>query len=377
MGVDIRKPAPLYLQIIQDLRERILREHLPPGARIGSQAELASRYGVSLITVKKAVADLIKEGVLYSRMGKGTYVAARPAEFRLSRTKAIGVVLTDLSSPFFSLIVKGVEEAAAENGYTILLSNSANHAGKEEQQIRHFIDLGVAGLVIASMTHDYSVPDTLRDLREKEFPFVMVSYSPDPAISRVGTDHYLGARMATDHLVQLGYSRIGYVNGEQGNLVGEERRRGYEDALASHGLQSPPEFRYRLRLRGEQNDYRSGREIGEQCARSKQRPDALFVYNDLAALGIEHALVQQGVRIPEDIAVVGFDDIGPAEYALVPLTTVRQPTHEIGRTAVEVLVRRIAGETPPVQIVLAPQLIVRESSGAASGAVIPRQSLSH
>lgn len=362
MTIDVRKPIPLYLQITEDLKEKITG--LPADSRIGSQAELARRYAVSLITVKKALADLIKDGVLYSRMGKGTYVARKPAEFRMSRTRAIGVVLRDLSSPFFSLIVKGVEEAASQQGYNILLSNSADRAEKEEHQIRHFIDLGVAGVVIASMTHEYTASKTLRDLHRRGFPYVMVSYLSDPDIVRVGTDHYQGARMATDHLVQLGYSRIGYINGEKGNLVGEERRRGYEDALASHGMKPAPEYQYRLRLRGEQNDYRSGREIGEQLAAVNGKPDALFVYNDLAALGLEHALLQHGLRIPGDIAVVGFDDIGPAEYAVVPLTTIRQPTHELGTTAVDVLLARIAGNETPVVTILRPRLVVRASCGA-------------
>lgn len=368
MGIDIRKPIPLYLQITGDLKEKILRDELPAGSRIGSQAELALRYGVSLITVKKALADLIKEGVLYSRMGKGTYVARKPAEFRISRTRAIGVVLRDLSSPFFSMIVKGVEEAASQQGYNILLSNSADLAEKEEHQIRHFIDLGVAGLVIASMTHVYAASKSVRELHRRGFPYVMVSYLSDPDIYRVGTDHYQGARIATDHLVRLGYSRIGYINGEKGNLVGEERRRGYEDSLASHGLHPAPEYQFRLRLRGEQNDYRSGREIGEQIADRKDKPEAVFVYNDLAALGLEHALLQRGVRIPRDIAVVGFDDIGPAEYALVPLTTVRQPTHELGTGAVDLLLSRIAGEEKPAVTILTPRLVVRASCGAAVGA---------
>jgi LacI family transcriptional regulator len=362
MSIDVRKPIPLYFQITEDLRQKITG--LPADARIGSQAELARRYGVSLITVKKALADLIKEGVLYSRMGKGTYVARKQAEFRLSKTRAIGIVLRDLSSPFFSMIVKGVEEAASQHGYNILLSNSADRAEKEEHQIRHFIDLGVGGLVIASMTHEYTATKALRDLHRRGFPYVMVSYLSDPDIVRVGTDHYQGARIATDHLVQLGYTRIGYINGEQGNLVGEERRRGYEDALASHGLTPSPQDQYRLRLRGEENDYRSGREIGELLADRKDRPEALFVYNDLAALGLEHALLQHGVRIPGDIAVVGFDDIGPAEYALVPLTTIRQPTHELGTTAVDVLLSRIAGKETPVVSILRPRLVVRASCGA-------------
>jgi DNA-binding LacI/PurR family transcriptional regulator len=364
MPIDFHRPVPLYRQISDDLRSRIVSGALPPGTPVGSQEELAREYSVSLITVKKALADLIREGILFSRVGKGTYVAERAPVFTLTRTRAIGIVLRDLSSPFFSLIVKGVEHAASRAGFTMLLSTSADEAEREEQQIRHFVDLGVSGLVIASMTHVYEATPALRELQRRGVPFVMVSYLSDADIPRVGTDHREGARMATEHLIGLGYRRIAYVNGEEGNLVGEERRIGYERALAFHGLAPDPRYQFRLGRRGEWNDFQSGVEIGEQYSRLAEKPEAFFVYNDLAALGVQQALLAQGVRVPDDVAIVGFDDIGRAQYAPVPLTTVRQPTFEIGVQAVGVIESRMAGGAPQALTILRPELVVRSSCGA-------------
>ncbi len=367
MSIDFRKPVPLYTQLTQEIKSRILEGDLAVGQQVESQHALARIYGVSLITVKKALADLIKDGVLYSRVGKGTYVARKPVEFSISKTKALGVVLTDLISPFFSLIVKGVEEAASKHGFNILLSNSSNVAEKEEHQIRHFIELGVSGLVVASMTHALRASRALREIHRRGFPYVMVSFLSDPEYFRVGADNRAGGRIATEHLVNLGYTTVGFINGERGNVPGEERRSGYEDALAHLGLQPDPGHQFRLRRRGERNDYQSGAELGDRIATMPNRPRALFVYNDLAALGVEHGLQRHGVRIPEDVAIVGFDDIGPAEYAPVPLTTVSQHTHEIGTRAVEILLQRIAGEQTPVLTILKPTLVVRASCGARHG----------
>ena len=162
MGVDFKNPRPLYQQIADDIKAKITSGELKVGDQIGSQQELAKEYGVSLITVKKALADLIKEGILFSRVGKGTYVARRSAPINFSEHKTIGIVLKDLQSPFFSLIVQSVEEKAYSLGYNILLSTSSEHIEKEDNQIQHFRQIGVNGLVIASMTRLYRATNTIR-----------------------------------------------------------------------------------------------------------------------------------------------------------------------------------------------------------------------
>jgi LacI family transcriptional regulator len=364
MGIDFRRPIPLYQQISEDLRKSILNGTLQVGAMIASQQELAQRYDVSLITVKKALSELIREGVLYSRVGKGTYVARKPAGFQISKTQTVGIVLRDLSSPFFSLIVKGIEASASHHGYNVLVSSTSNVAEKEESQIRHFSEMGVSGLIIASMTHVYSASEALRHLHEQSYPYVVVSYLEDPDIYRVGNDHEGGAYMAAKHLLDIGYRRIGYVNGEEGNMVGELRRRGYAHALLEAGVSPRQEDQFRLNLRGEWNDYQSGAEIGAVLAAGADRPEAFLVYNDLSALGLIQSLLNNGIKVPDDIAIVGYDDISSARYGPVPLTTVRQSTFEIGAMAFDVLLRRIGGQSPEIITTLRPSLIIRDSCGA-------------
>jgi DNA-binding LacI/PurR family transcriptional regulator len=163
--------------------------------------------------------------------------------------------------------------------------------------------------------------------------------------------------------VKQGYQRIGYINGEPGNMVGELRRRGYEKALKAHGRRIDKRLQFHLRLRGEKYDYQSGYEIGKKFGTLRIRPDALFVYNDLSALGFEDAVLEQGLRIPTDLAIVGFDDIERGEYALAPLSTVRQPTKLIGKEAVSLLLSLIQGKKTKIRRVLKTKLVIRESSG--------------
>ncbi|MDZ7355155.1 MAG: GntR family transcriptional regulator [candidate division KSB1 bacterium] len=365
MGIDFNTPTPLYRQIADDIKARIASGQMKVGDQLGSQQELAREYSVSLITVKKALADLIHEGVLFSRVGKGTYVAARKrVAIDLSRHKTIGLVLRDLKSPFFSLILHSVEEKASEKGYNLLLSNSGDRLDKEESQIRHFRQIGVSGLIIASMSRIYRATNSIRKLHQENFPYVFVSYMEDEDIFYVGTDHEYGAHLATEHLIKLGHYRIGYISCEEGNLLSELRKKGYLRALQQYGKPFEESLVFRSSSKGEGDDYQSGYEIGLRFLALAQKPDAVFAYKDLAALGFQQALLDHGLKVPHDVAIVGFDDIESGQYAPVPLTTIHQPTAEIGAIAVETLIKRIEGKEANIRTILKPTLVVRESCGA-------------
>jgi len=362
LGIDLHNAKPLYHQIIDDIRYKVKSGDLKIGDPIGSQNELARQYNVSLITVKKALSELIKEGILYSRVGKGTYVASKNPKSQNVTTKTLGLVLQDMKSPFFSLIAQEAENIAFKRGYSILFSHASGQVDKEESQISQFRQIGVSGLIIASMTHVYYADEMIRKLHNEEFPYVMVSYIHDPDIYFVGTNHEYGGHIATCHLIEGGYKRIGYINGEEGNLVGELRYQGYVRALSEQGREVNDKYVYRLPRGGEWYDFTSGYEMGKKICKLSDRPDAVFLYNDLAALGFQRAILEDGLRIPEDIAIVGFDDIDRASYARVPLTTVKQPIKEIADHAIENILKRKNKESAPIKTILNPELVVRNSS---------------
>ncbi len=366
-----KKSPPLYEQVAESIRAAIASGRIGPDEQIESHQSLAKKHGVSLITVRRALSDLANEGLIYSRGRRGTF-AQKPGPKKSSlETSTIGLVLQDLKSPFFSLIVQSLEAYASHKGYNLLISNSAQQPEKEENLLRHYYDIGVSGMIIASMTHDYTASHFLRKLNDEHYPLIAVSYIKDPDIYFVGTDHEEGGYVATKHLIDAGYKRIGYVNGEPNNAVGDLRKNGYVRAFREARLPLREEFIYHLRKGGEWHDYSSGYEIGETFANLVERPDAMFVYNDLSALGFEQAVLNHGFAVPDDVAIVGFDGIERAQYAPVPLTTIEQPFDRIGSLAVENLIKRIEGQPVNIKTELQPKLVVRASCGASRNKPLP------
>jgi DNA-binding LacI/PurR family transcriptional regulator len=370
MPIDFQDSTPLYIQIIQDIKEKISNGNLEVGDQLNSHKELASEYDVSLITIKSALSTLIDEGYLFSRVGKGTFVAKKFIATEVAKRDTVGLVLQDLKNPFFSLIAHMVEETAYDKGYDILLSNSSSKIKKEENQIRHFKNLGVRGLIIATLRKDLHAPKIIRELNHEKFPFVMVSYVADEDIYYVGTDHEGGAKMGTQHLIDLGYKKIGYINSPFNNSLGEIRFQGFKKALSESNLQLNPDFILQLASDEKSQSYKSGYKLGEEFHSLAEKPEAFFVYNDSSALGFISAIQDLGYHVPEDVAIVGFDDIDQAKYSKVPLTTVHQPIEKIGAVAIEKLLNIIEGKPHEVRTILQPHLIVRESCGATKQAIL-------
>jgi len=369
VSIDPGSSVPLYQQVAADLRRQIVSGDMPVGTRLQPHRELAGTYGVSIITINKALAGLVAEGVLHSRVGRGTFVAVRPAPIEPASPadrQLLGFVLRDMSSPFFSLVAHAAQQRADAAGYGLLFASSSNRSDREEEQIRRLQALGVQGLIVVSMNRTYRLSEPLRALHDADFPYVMVSYTEGDDVPFIGADLARCGLLATEHLISLGHRRIGYVIDQFGSALGELRGRGYRQAMEAHALPIDSAFQFQYPLEGEWNDYESGYALGEHVAGLTKRPDAMFVFNDIGALGFEDALLDRGVRVPDDVAVVGMDDIEMGPRARVPLTTVRQPADRIGARAVETLLERLRGERPPTRQIFAPELIVRASCGAAA-----------
>lgn len=363
MAINLQDSTPLYVQIAEDIKNAILTGKLKVGDKLGSHHELSAQYEVSLITIKKALSTLNDEGYLYSRVGKGTFVARQAANLNLKKHRSIGIVLEDLQSPFFSLITEMIENEAYEKGYNILISNTSGHRKKEENQIKHFRKIGVSGLIIASMSHEFRANESLRKLHNDNYPYVSISYVHDEEIHFVGSDHAYGAQIATEYLADLGYHQIGYINGEKGNLLGNLRLEGYKRGLVKCNIAYDPQLTFHLKWKGEWKDYESGYDLGSEFDQLNKKPDAMFCYNDLCALGFEQSLLDKGYNIPGDVAIIGFDDIERSRYAPVPLTTIHQPTSEIGKKAIGSLINQIEGLPTDDRIILPPKLVIRDSCG--------------
>lgn len=367
-GINFNIHEPFYKQVENDIKSKIINGVLKPGDLIHSHKELAKYYGVSLITIKKALYDLIKEGYLFSRVGKGTYVATFTAQRNnKTQTKNIGVVLRDLKHPYFASILTFIEQRINELGFHLILASSNDNNQDEEKQINRLLKMGVDGIIIASLSLQYRATTNIKKLHEDKFPYVMISYIHEPEFWYVGSDHEYGGYIATEHFIKFGYKKIGYVHAGYGNLLADIRKNGYARALMEYNI--PYKEDYIFYVEGELflkllNDrYQQGLVLGNKIAELKDRPEALFIYSDLLALGIENALLEKGLKVPDDIALIGFDGIEASAYAPVPLTTVKQQIEKIGTTVVDVLHKRINGEDVSNRIIFKPFLLIRDSCG--------------
>jgi DNA-binding LacI/PurR family transcriptional regulator len=297
-------------------------------------------------TVERALRDL---GYRPSRV-------ARRLRMKDGHAHLVGLIIPDIQNPFYAEIARGVEDAAYAARYALLLCNSDENPEKERFYLDVMCDESVDGIVLPPFDEtDRAVADILT----QNIPVVCV----DRSLSNVKTDlvevdNYEGALQAVNHLLEKGHKSIGLIEGRPHVSTSRERRRGYLDALAARDIAPRKDL-----MRAGDFKQESGRLLASELLALKRPPTALFVCNNLMTVGALAALHQRGLRVPQDVAVVGFDDLPWAEALDPPLTVVRQPAYEVGQQAMELLLRRIAEPSrSPVTMRLRPELVVRRSS---------------
>ncbi|MEV0404066.1 LacI family DNA-binding transcriptional regulator [Actinoallomurus sp. NPDC050550] len=309
-----------------------------------------------VLNTSETVAPELKDRVLAAVKALDYRPNSQARSLRTRATTVLGLIISDITNPFFTGMVRAVEDRANEAGYSVVLANADEDLRKEQR----YLEVAAAERMAGVLLSPASVTDTRIDvLVERGIPVVTIDRRlRTAAVDRVVVDNRRAAIEATRHLIEQGCRRIGFVAGRPGTTTGEGRLAGYKTALKEAGLPVERE----LIVGG---DFRidGGREATERLLALKDAPDGLFVANNLMTIGAVNALDQAGVRCPDDIALVGFDDMTPALDMRSRLTVVSQPTYEIGRQATELLLRRIVGETFPVRhIVLSAELKIRESS---------------
>lgn len=330
-----------------------------------SVRDVAEHAGVSVGTVsnvmnhpnKVSSTTVAKVRAAIEELGFIRNDAAR--QLRDGRSKTIGLVVLDVRNPFFTDLARGAEDKAADAGLTVTLGNSDDSTTREATYLDLFEQQRVHGVLISPYAE---ITERLRRLRDRGIPVVLVDRtSEDLAFSSVSVDDVAGGRLAAEHLIAQGRTRIAYIGGSAIRQV-IDRREGARQAVAAH----PGVTLEVIDTPG--LSVLAGRTAGNSIlARSPaDRPDAIFAANDLVAMGVLQALIMQGqgeVRVPQDIALIGYDDIDFASAAVVPLSSIRQPSALIGQTAVEILLEEAADpNVEPRQVVFQPELVVRAST---------------
>lgn len=326
--------------------------------------DIAEQANVSFATVSRALNN--KYGVKQDTRRKILEVA-RDLNYRpnaiarglvTKQTSTIGLIIPDIKNPFFPEVAGGIEESAANLGYNVFLCNTNWSQEREEQYINLLSERRVDGLIVAPTGDSI---DLLDDVIHEKLPVVYVSRAPEGTDrSYVVIDNVRGGFLATKHLIEAGYRTIGFIGASQDEATCAERFEGYEAAFEKYGMTIADKY-------VKQGDFkqRSAHNLVTEMLDVGDYPRAIFAVNDLLALGAIQAVKNKGLRVPEDIAVVGFDDIPVASLQEIQLSTINQPKYEMGRTAFELLVEIIKkgeGRVPTRKVMLEPELIVRRSS---------------
>ena len=353
MDINPNSPTALYTQLVKYFRTRILSGQLPPGSRLPSELELAERHRISRGTVRQAMNVLVNEELVERIPGKGTFVRANSA------AALIGVVLPTANDALTLDILVGVEQVAKRQNYQVIFAHTEECPDQQAADIERMREQRVAGLIVFPLTnlaHDTQIEQLIAE----GMPLVLVDrYFPDLAVDVVVVDNVGGGYQATSHLIGLGHRRIGFIASASLTTTSiRDRFEGYCQALAEHNL--PYDDDLFLFHPGDAP-------ISELEAylRAAGRPTAVFVSTDSTALRVLRTADALGLRVPEDLALVGFDDIKEAAELRVPLTTVAQAGRQVGQRACELLLDQLSNpRRPPRHEVLPVRFVVRRSCGA-------------
>ncbi len=328
-------------------------------------ADIAREAEVSLATVSRVLNDKV-EGVgagtrqrvkdIIARRGYAPCGAARG--LATGKSRAVGLIVPDIADPFFPPIIKGAEEALRSLGYGVFLCDSDRDLAKEQEHVRILLEKRVDGVLLNSTASDCAAQ--LDVLERHGVPCVLLDRTVEGRASAPGVyaDNRGGAARATGHLLDGGARRLCFITGPAELAISGLRRAGVEDAFRARRL-DPATILHAL---GDYSVASGERAVEALLGAGRRRSpfDAVFAANDRMAIGAMRALKRRGLRVPEDVEVIGFDDIELATLVDPPLTTVAQPAFEMGRRGAELLLRLIAGERPRKRtIVLEPTFVVR------------------
>lgn len=274
-----------------------------------------------------------------------------------SKTEAIGVVVTSIADPFNGEVVAGIEELANEHGYTVILATSQASAAREVAVVRSFQARRVDGVLVASSRVGALHTPLLSELK---IPIVLLNNQhPSAYVHSVRFDNVSGAHRAARHLIELGHHRIAYLGDKFGLHSDAERYEGFCNMMAEAGMVVDGQ----IVVHGDGKP-EAAAAAARQLLALREPPTAILCYNDMSALGVLRQAAMEGIAVPEELSVTGFDDIFFADYLQPPLTTVRQPMRELGRRAMELLLSILRGEENDKTLLIEGELIVRGSTAA-------------
>jgi LacI family transcriptional regulator len=277
---------------------------------------------------------------------------------RTRRSFTVGVIVPEISEGYTATVLSGIEDSLLGEGYFFFVTSHRHRPELIEEYPKTFLDRGVDGVIAVDTQWNHELP----------VPVVTISgHNQMAGVTNIVVNHNRAAQLALKHLVQLGHRRIAFIKGQDFSSDTEIRWKSNMEAAARLGLRVKPKLT--VQLAEDSPSPHVGYRATKRLLQSNEPFTAILAFNDVSALGAIRALFEAGVRVPEDVSVVGFDDIQSAEFQHPGLTTIRQPLREMGRTAAEVVLGRVRNPSTrrALEIMVEPELIIRESTGGVDG----------
>ncbi|MDF7661188.1 ribose operon transcriptional repressor RbsR [Erwiniaceae bacterium L1_54_6] len=324
--------------------------------------DVARLAGVSTSTVShvinnnRFVSEQVREKVEHAIRTLNYAPSALARSLKINQTRTIGMLLTASSNPFYSEVVRGVENSCYERGYSLILCNTEGDEERMNRSLETLLQKRVDGLLIMCTETHLPSADILN--RYPSIPMVMMDWAPFEGRGDIIQDNaLLGGELATQHLIDRGYRRIACIAGPQDKTPARLRLDGFHKAMSSSGLPVLPGY-----VVDSDFEFQGGFNAMNQLLTLDPLPEAVFTSNDAMAVGVYHALFQAGLRVPQDIAVMGYDNIELSRYLTPPLSTIHQPKDELGELAIDTLIHRMSDPDASQQtLVLTPELVERGS----------------
>lgn len=336
--------------------------------------EVAARANVSMTTVSSVLNDKTDKFRISEQTRRKVLQVVKETKYipnhaaqvlSQSKTSTIGMVITNVSSPAVDLIIEGAQEGALKKDLPIILGVSSNNAQRELLCINNFLARRVDGIIVIPAPSGETIQD-LEQFNQAHCPIVLCGFSTNTTLDLVASDVETGTYQSTKYLIELGHKRIALVSGNPNWNSAKVRCRGYQQAMQEEGLPLEDE----LVIGVKNSDLEAGMKAGKVVLEMRNKPDALVCYNDVMASGVMKVLLDTGMRIPDDMSLIGFDnDIPLAEILQVPLTTMASPLYEIGQTAVNILFDKMDNANNESRlsrsVYLKPKLVIRASCAPA------------
>ena len=363
MIIDRNSPIPQYFQLQTWLIEQIEQGVFKPNDKIPTEEEFSQLTGLARATIRQAIQNLVNMGYLIRKKRLGTFVLQDKRH--IEKKTMVGILIPDIRTGYSPILARGAEDEASRSNYSLILCNTDDLFVKAEYHADRLIEIGISGVIfVPTAADEIKNLQVISKLNRKNIPVVLADRTvPGENLDCVTTDNFNGAYILTEYLVQRGHRKIAITLSDKFSTE-KERLAGYKKALQDYNVTIDP---VNIKIHSGPYAEKAYMKIARSLLKEKDNVTAIFAGHDRIAYVIYSVAEEMGIRIPDDLSIVGYDDLRPTCSHMVSLTTMHQPIYEMGQESMRLIMRRLSGEAnDPQKVILNSTLKVRESVAQVS-----------